>query len=108
MFARAPMWHSSAQWETCRAAHRRAHQSRANGEFRRARLFAQMTHAPHALARPRRWAVLGVYAVIVGVSQMLWLNFAPLLSLVQTRYGVSELTASMLLLVFPLLYVVLS
>ncbi len=39
---------------------------------------------------------------------MLWLNFAPLLSLVQHRYGVSELTASLLVLVFPLLYVVFS
>lgn len=55
-----------------------------------------------------RWAVLGVYSLVVGVSQMLWLNFAPLLTLVQSRYGVSELMASQLVLVFPLLYVVLS
>lgn len=67
-----------------------------------------MTHVSNALARPKRWAVLGAYAVVVGVSQMLWLNFAPLLTLVQSRYGVSELTASQLVLVFPLLYVVLS
>jgi predicted MFS family arabinose efflux permease len=46
--------------------------------------------------------------LVVGVSQMLWLNFAPILSLIQSRYHVSELTASMLLLVFPLLYVFLS
>jgi predicted MFS family arabinose efflux permease len=61
-----------------------------------------------ALHRPRRWAVLFAYTLVVGVSQMLWLNFGPLLTLVQQRYGVSELTASLLLLVFPLLYVVFS
>ena len=60
------------------------------------------------LHRPYRWAVLAAYTLAVGVTQMLWLNFAPLLALVQTRYGVSELVASTLILVFPLLYVVFS
>jgi predicted MFS family arabinose efflux permease len=64
---------------------------------------------PHsAFLKSRRWAVLFAYTLVVGVSQMLWLNFAPLLSLIQTRYGVSEFTASTLILVFPLLYVVFS
>jgi predicted MFS family arabinose efflux permease len=58
--------------------------------------------------RPRRWAVLAVFALAAGVSQLLWLNFGPLIELVQKRYGVSELVASLLLLVFPLLYVVFS
>jgi predicted MFS family arabinose efflux permease len=39
---------------------------------------------------------------------MLWLNFAPLLTKIQSRYGVGELTASTLVLIFPLLYVLLS
>ena len=60
------------------------------------------------LHRRARWAVLAVFAVAVGVTQMLWLNFAPLLSMVQRRYGVSELVASGLVLVFPLVYVLLS
>src|SRR6185369_13625040 len=55
-----------------------------------------------------RWWVLAAYAWLMGMSQLLWLNFAPLLGQIQTRYGVSELTASLLLLVFPLLYVLLS
>src|SRR5436309_388520 len=59
-------------------------------------------------AQPRRWLVLASYALVVGISQLLWLNFAPLISLIQKRYGVSELLASSLLLVFPLLYVVFS
>lgn len=53
-------------------------------------------------------AALLAFTFVAGVSQMLWLNFAPLLGLVQQRYGVSELAASTLVLVFPLLYVVLS
>ncbi|WP_224367930.1 MFS transporter [Hyalangium versicolor] len=67
-----------------------------------------MASSHPAFLKPRRWAVLSAYTLVVGVSQMLWLNFAPLLTLMQTRYGVSELMASMLVLVFPLLYVVFS
>jgi predicted MFS family arabinose efflux permease len=55
-----------------------------------------------------RWVVLGVFALVAGISQMLWLNFAPILVLVQKTYGLSELAASQLILIFPLLYVVLS
>src|ERR1035437_8712120 len=57
---------------------------------------------------PYRWVVLGIYAWIAGLSQLLWLNFAPILSLIQKQYAVSETTASLLLLVFPLTYVLLS
>ena len=60
------------------------------------------------LRSPRRWGVLAAYVLVVGLSQLLWLNFAPLGLLVQTRYHVSELVASLLVLVFPLLYVLLS
>jgi len=55
-----------------------------------------------------RWWVLAAYAWLVGMSQLLWLNFAPLLGQIQARYGVGEFTAGLLLMVFPLLYVVLS
>lgn len=54
------------------------------------------------------WPVLLVFTLLAGVTQLLWLNFAPLITLLQQRYGVSELAASTLILVFPLLYVVLS
>ena len=54
------------------------------------------------------WIVLVTYTLVAGMSQLLWLNFAPLLSTVQQRYGVSELMASTLVLVFPLLYVFFS
>ncbi|MEQ9363683.1 MAG: MFS transporter [Leptospirales bacterium] len=59
-------------------------------------------------SRIGKWSVLGVFTAVAGVSQMLWLNFAPLLSQIQSRYGVTELEASSLILVFPALYVVFS
>lgn len=55
-----------------------------------------------------RWRVLLAYTLVAGVSQLLWLNFAPILTLVEARFGVREVTASALVLVFPALYVVLS
>jgi predicted MFS family arabinose efflux permease len=60
------------------------------------------------MRNPYRWVVLSAFALVAGVTQMLWLNFAPLLTLVEKRYGVSELVASTLILVFPLIYVLLS
>ena len=58
--------------------------------------------------KPYRWVVLVVYFGVAALSQMLWLNFAPLISFIQDKYAVSEMMASSLLLVFPLLYVLLS
>ncbi len=60
------------------------------------------------LNRKYRWVVLAVFMGVAGVNQTLWLNFAPLLSQIQRRYDASELLASLLVLCFPLLYVVLS
>lgn len=67
-----------------------------------------MTTAAAAYQRPYRWVVLAMFTAVAGVSQMLWLNFAPLLTQLQATYGVGELEVSSLLLAFPLLYVVLS
>jgi predicted MFS family arabinose efflux permease len=67
-----------------------------------------MVPSPRAMGRSGRWAVLAAYTFVLGVSQLLWLNFAPLLTLVQRRYGVSEELASSLVFLFPLLYVFLS
>ena len=61
-----------------------------------------------ALHRPARWWVLAAFTLVAGISQMLWLNLAPVLSMIQARYQVDELTASVLILVFPLLYVLFS
>lgn len=57
---------------------------------------------------PRRWRVLLAFVAVALVTQLLWLNFAPLLVDMERTYGVSELVASLLVLPFPLLYVLLS
>lgn len=58
--------------------------------------------------RPGRWAVLMAYFGVALMSQMLWLNLAPLVTFIQQKYNVGELEVSALLLSFPLLYVILS
>lgn len=55
-----------------------------------------------------RWRVLFGFVLAALVTQLLWLNFAPLLVDVERIYGVDEGTASLLILPFPLLYVLLS
>jgi len=64
--------------------------------------------SPSIVTSGYRWVVLGVFMLVAGLSQMLWLNYAPLMTMVQTKYGVSEGLAGVLLLVFPLIYVLLS
>ncbi len=49
-----------------------------------------------------RWLVLSVYLGALVLTQVFWYNFAPLLSLLVTKYGISELTAGWTVLVFPL------
>src|SRR5688572_2400279 len=56
----------------------------------------------------RRWPILISFAMVAMVSQMLWLNFAPIVTLIQKRYNVTEDIALLLTVVFPFLYVVLS
>lgn len=55
-----------------------------------------------------RWAVLATYFGVMAMTHMLWLNLAPLASVIQQIYQVNELAVSALLLVFPLLYISLS
>ncbi|MBX3721939.1 MAG: MFS transporter [Turneriella sp.] len=55
-----------------------------------------------------RWIVLILFMLPAAISQMLWLNFAPLLTQIQKKYHVDELTSNLLILVFPLVYVLIS
>ncbi|PEL12321.1 nitrate/nitrite transporter [Bacillus sp. AFS017336] len=54
------------------------------------------------------WYVLVSFAVLAGISQMLWLNFAPLISYLKSHYEVTESDINWLLIVFPLIYILLS
>ncbi|MEZ5023365.1 MAG: MFS transporter [Chitinophagales bacterium] len=55
-----------------------------------------------------KWVMIALFAAVAGVSQMLWLNFAPLISQLMEKYNQSESMISLLILVFPLLYVIFS
>jgi predicted MFS family arabinose efflux permease len=55
-----------------------------------------------------RYTVLISFTVLAGISQMLWLNFAPLITMLERTYHVTESDINWLLIVFPLIYVLLS
>jgi predicted MFS family arabinose efflux permease len=54
------------------------------------------------------WPALLAFTFVSAVTQLLWLNFAPLLSLVVERYQVAEWSAKWLVEAFPLIYIFLS
>jgi predicted MFS family arabinose efflux permease len=53
----------------------------------------------------RKWINLLIFAFMAALSQVMWLNFAAMLGFLQTTYQVSEEVASLVILVFPLAYV---
>jgi predicted MFS family arabinose efflux permease len=55
-----------------------------------------------------KWLYLILFSLVALVSQMLWLNFAALINFLKLQYGVEEDIAMLLILVFPLFYVLLS
>ncbi len=55
-----------------------------------------------------RWVVLVAYMWGAAVSQLLWLNFAPVTPLVENLFHVSEFEVGLLSMVFPLLYIPIS
>ncbi|HEY4391209.1 MAG TPA: MFS transporter [Paenibacillus sp.] len=55
-----------------------------------------------------RYTVLISFTILAGISQMLWLNFAPLITMLEATYHVTESDINWLLIVFPLIYVLLS
>jgi MFS family permease len=60
------------------------------------------------LSAKNKWLALFSFSLSAGLSQFLWLNFAPLITFIQSKYGVSDTYAGLLILVFPLTYVILS
>jgi predicted MFS family arabinose efflux permease len=54
------------------------------------------------------WPALLAFTFVSAVTQLLWLNFAPLISLVVERYQVAEWSAKWLVEAFPLIYIFLS
>ncbi|EPG74969.1 transporter, major facilitator family protein [Leptospira fainei serovar Hurstbridge str. BUT 6] len=58
--------------------------------------------------RPYRWVVLVSFMTVIGVSQMIYLNFVSLMTEVQNLYGVSKLLASALTVCNPLMFTLVS
>lgn len=57
---------------------------------------------------PPGWRVLGAYMGALVLTQVYWYNFAPLISLLVDRYGVSELQAGWTVMAFPAMSLLLS
>ncbi|MGB9736166.1 MAG: MFS transporter [bacterium] len=55
-----------------------------------------------------RWVVLGVYMIVVALTQFLWLNFAPIEDIIRQQLNISEFKVSWLTSIFPLLSIILS
>jgi MFS family permease len=60
-------------------------------------------------AQPYRWVVLFTYMLVAVVSQILWLNFAPITRPIMTSiFGVTESEVGLLSMVWPLLFIPVS
>ena len=58
---------------------------------------------------PYRWVVLFTYMLVAVVSQILWLNFAPITTpIMTTLFGVTESDVGLLSMVWPLLFIPVS
>ena len=57
---------------------------------------------------PYRWVVLLAFMFIAAVTQILWIMFAPISSLVAALYGVTELDIALLSLIFMVVYIPVS
>jgi predicted MFS family arabinose efflux permease len=55
-----------------------------------------------------RWLVLFSFVLTGLLSQLIWITFAPILSITTQTYGVSEADVGNLSLVFPLVYIIFS
>jgi len=55
-----------------------------------------------------RWIVLFTYMLVAVVSQILWLNFAPITTIMTTIFNVTESDVGLLSMVWPLLFIPVS
>lgn len=56
----------------------------------------------------RKWHILAAFSFILGLNHLLWLSFASIVISTQEHFGVSELKANLLTLIYPVLFVLLS
>ncbi|MBC7246414.1 MAG: MFS transporter [Actinobacteria bacterium] len=55
-----------------------------------------------------RWVVLASFMLVAAVTQLMWLNYAPITSQTQELMGVSEFRVVLLATMFPLVYIPVS
>lgn len=55
-----------------------------------------------------RWVVLAAFMLVAAVTQLMWLNYAPITSQTQKLMGTSEFQVVLLATMFPLLYIPVS
>jgi MFS family permease len=55
-----------------------------------------------------RWVVLVVFMLVVAVTQLLWITFAPITTVAVKFYGVSDLSIGLLSMSFMIVYIVVS
>lgn len=56
----------------------------------------------------RKYFIAAAFSLVLGVNQLLWLSFAPIVKSTQIHFGVSEALANLLTLIFPVVFVILS
>lgn len=56
----------------------------------------------------KRWIILGFFGLMAAMSQAFWLNYAALGQLLKAKYSTGDSENVLLMMVFPLLYVLLS
>jgi MFS family permease len=55
-----------------------------------------------------RWVVLAAYMLVAALTQLMWLNYAPITSQTQELMGMSEFQVVLLATMFPLVYIPVS
>jgi predicted MFS family arabinose efflux permease len=68
-----------------------------------------MSHNLNSTSHSRsRWSVVAAFAAVAAANQLVWLNYAPVTTVVANHFEVSEAAVGWLANLFPLLYVVLA
>jgi MFS family permease len=67
-----------------------------------------MTEEKDRGAHGYRWVVLASFMLVAALTQLMWLNYAPITSQTQELMGVSEFKVVLLATMFPLVYIPVS
>lgn len=57
---------------------------------------------------PYRWIVLATFMIVAIISQLLWLNFAPITTEMEKIFNITAFQVSLLSLVWPLTFIIIS